>query len=61
MGGLYHIETSLLIYSTGQPNGFYMIGNSVMKKLNVFSVNMTPDRINCNNSNVIQIFWTLPD
>ena len=31
--GLYHIETSLLIFITNQCNGFYVIGTSVMKDL----------------------------
>ena len=31
---LYHAETSLLIYSANRWTGFYMIGISVMKKLN---------------------------
>ena len=34
-GGPYHIETSPLICSAYQCTGFYMIGTSVMNKLNV--------------------------
>ena len=34
LSGLYHIETSPLIYSTNQWTGVYMIGTSLMKEFN---------------------------
>ena len=33
MTGSYHIETSVLICSTNQWNGFYVIESSIMKEL----------------------------
>ena len=35
-GGPYDIETSLLIYSSNQWPGFYMMGTSVSKELRIF-------------------------
>ena len=37
-GGPYHIETSPLICTANQWTGLYMVGTSVMKELNVFTV-----------------------
>ena len=34
-GDPYHIETSPFIYSANQWTGFYMIGTSVIKELNI--------------------------
>ena len=36
-GGPYHIETSLLVCSTNQLTGFYMIGTSVKTELMCYS------------------------
>ena len=36
-GGPYYIETSLLICSANQWTGFYMIGTSVIKELNILT------------------------
>ena len=34
-GGLYHIEISPLVFSTNQWTDFYMVGTSVIKKVNL--------------------------
>ena len=38
--GLYHIETSPLIYGANQWTGFYMIGTSVMKELMLYPLHL---------------------